>query len=399
MFVVDAESCAVDESADVSRTRTSSEQLATEQLATDQLTDAGSVGHETPISATVASRYVLRMAPATQRNAPNRQPTWGGATLIVGDNPIARQLEARIRTAGFQAIRLAAHEDPTWLAGQLEELWKTQPIAHLFLTTPCDADAKITLDETRWRSRRNKGIMGNYWLCQRWLNRIVESKMADDASIVALTSQGGDFGISGNMHSAEGGALAGLLKSILVESWMQGIRTLPIKIMDTHVDQSPSEVVENLWRELSIPSYDTEVSYQRGIRHVMRAVRKPMTRRVKPIPQGGTWVCTGGARGITAYVAEQLASRYHLKLHLLGKTEQQAIDPSWRGLSEDGLRQLRAEIMTTARNAGKNPVQTWQDTEKVLEIDATLLRFKSLRHRSLLSLVRCCRPRVSKKST
>ncbi len=327
---------------------------------------------------TVASRYVLRMKPEPQRNATHRQPAWGGASLIIGDNSIARQLEARIRAAGLQVVRLAGHDDPTWLAQELEDLWKKQPIAHLFLTTPCDADALITLDEPLWRSRRNKGIMGNYWLCQQWLNRIIESKMADDASIVAVTSQGGDFGISGNLHSAEGGALAGLLKSILVESWMQGVRTLPIKIMDTRADQSPAEVVENLWRELSIPTYDTEVSYQRGIRHVMRAVRKPMNDRVKAIPQGGTWVCTGGARGITAYVAEQLASRYQLKLHLLGKTEQQEIDPSWRGLNEAGLRQLRAEIMTTARNAGKNPVQTWQDTEKVLEIDATLNRFRSL---------------------
>lgn len=347
------------------------------EIATPPLADNADVKELTGKS-TIASRYVLRMSPAPQRNAPNRRPTWGGVSLIVGDNPVARQLEARIRTAGFQAVRLAASEDPTWLANKLEELWATQPIAHLFLTTPCDSEAQITLDEKRWASRRNKGIMGNYWLCQRWLNRIIESKMTDDASIVAVTSQGGDFGISGNIHSAEGGALAGLLKSILVESWMQGIRTLPIKVMDTHIDQSPAEIVENLWRELSIPSYDTEVSYQRGIRTVMRAIRQPLARRVKAIPHGGTWVCTGGARGITAYVAEQLASRYHLKLHLLGKTEQQEIDPSWRELNEEGLRQLRAEIMTTARNAGKNPVQTWQDMEKVLEIDATLRRFKSM---------------------
>jgi malonyl CoA-acyl carrier protein transacylase/acyl carrier protein len=61
------------------------------------------------VSSTVASRYILRMAPASQRNAPNRHPTWGGTSLIVGDNPIAHQLEARIRTAGFQVVRLAAH--------------------------------------------------------------------------------------------------------------------------------------------------------------------------------------------------------------------------------------------------------------------------------------------------
>ncbi len=34
--------------------------------------------------------------------------------------------------------------------------------------------------------------------------------------------------------------------------------------------------------------------------------------------------------------------------------------------------------MTSAREAGLNPIKTWQNTEKALEIDATLRRFASL---------------------
>ncbi len=43
-----------------------------------------------------------------------------------------------------------------------------------------------------------------------------------------------------------------------------------------------------------------------------------------------------------------------------------------------GLRELKAQVMTSARAAGKNPVTTWQDTEKALEIDRNLRRFKEL---------------------
>ena len=57
----------------------------------------------------------------------------------------------------------------------------------------------------------------------------------------------------------------GLLKSILIEGWMQGIRTLPIKVIDTSVHQPADEVVDCVWRELAVPSYDLEVAYLHGV--------------------------------------------------------------------------------------------------------------------------------------
>ncbi|MEZ6135099.1 MAG: SDR family NAD(P)-dependent oxidoreductase [Pirellulaceae bacterium] len=332
---------------------------------------------------TVASRYVLRLVPTPLRDSQGRLPTWSGTAVVIGDNPIARQLEARLRGAGVETVRWHTNQDAHALADAFEQLTRSQIVPHLFITSACDADAKLTLDAAAWQARRNHGLMGVFWLCQKWIMHIAKHDLFDEASIVAVTSLGGDFGISGNLHSAEGGGIAGLLKSMLVENWMQGHRTLPIKIIDASTEHSPGEIVGNIWHELANPNYQIEVSYVGGVRHALRAIAQPLPKaQVKhPIRRGGTWVCTGGARGITAFVAEQLAGRYDLDLHLLGMSPNPNIDPAWHSLDENGLRQLKAAIMTSAREAGKNAVKTWQDTEKLIEIDATLRRFQGLGYR------------------
>ncbi len=324
----------------------------------------------------IAARYVLRMSPSPARSAPGRQPTWCGAAVVVGDNPVARQLCARLQEAGIEVFPLAAHEDPYHLSCEFERLAGERVMPHLFLVTPWDADAATTLNSKAWVSRREKGVLGNFWLCQKWLAHVLDAGLADQASLVAVTSLGGDFGISGEIYSAEGGGLAGLLKSMMIESWTHGVRPLPIKILDCAPAQSPAEIVDNLWQEMAVPSYDFEVSYRNGLRHVVRAIPRDVPGQTKRITRGGTWICTGGARGITAFVAEQLASRYDLKLHLVGTAPVPSIEPEWRDLEGVELRALKAEVMTTARGAGKNPVKTWQDTEKALEIDLTLRKLR-----------------------
>ena len=333
----------------------------------------------------VTKRFVLRMAPAPQRLAAGRRPTWSGAALIIGDNPVAIQLESRLRSAKVPVTRWAGSEDPLALAARFDELIKTQNVRHLFLTTPCDTAAVSTLDRQAWHSRRNVGLMSSYWLCQHWYQHILASGWVDDASLVAVTSLGGDFGIGGRVPSIEGGALSGLLKAIMIESYVQGFRTFPIKVIDTCQQDSPAQIANNIWQELAMPSFDIEVGYCQGERHVIRAIARPLPNdaapsaaNVRPISHGGTWVCTGGARGITAHVAQQLALVYGLKLHLIGTQPLPDIKDSWRHLDDKGLRELKAQVMTEARAAGKNPVTTWQDTEKLLEIDRNLRTFAQL---------------------
>ncbi|MCC7337236.1 MAG: SDR family NAD(P)-dependent oxidoreductase, partial [Pirellulaceae bacterium] len=315
-----------------------------------------------------------------------RKPAWAGTAVVVGDNSVAHELEKRLRDSGVDVVRWDASDDPHELAAKFGELTATSQAPHLFLTTPCDKQAQFSLDESSWKSRRNRGILGNFWLCQAWVAHIAERGLTNDASLLLVSTLGGDFGFGGHVVSIEGGGMGGMLKSILIESWMQGYRSLPIKTIDTSPDQSPTQIVDALWQELAIPSYDNEIAMIAGQRHVVRAVEQPLTTpplqstqpSMKKITRGGNWICTGGARGITAFVAEKLAQRYGLTLQLLGTAPVPSIDSAWRQLDEAGLRQLKVRVMTEARAAGRNPVKSWQDTEKSLEIDANLRRLASL---------------------
>ncbi|MFO1064471.1 MAG: SDR family NAD(P)-dependent oxidoreductase [Pirellulales bacterium] len=325
----------------------------------------------------IAHRFILRMVPHALPECPQRHPNWSGAALIIGDNPAAAQLEARLRATGVSVTRWSGSDNPHDLAERFEVLHARTPIRHLFLMTACDADAATTFDAAAWQSRRNRGLMSLFWLCQRWHTRMVESGWMDDVSLTAVTSLGGDFGVSGRVHSIEGGGLAGLLKSILIESWVQGFRTVPIKIVDTSTEQSPAEIVDAIWREAATPNFDMEVAYRQGSRHVLRAVKRPIAKsRTSHVRRGGNWICTGGARGITAYVAESLGLRYDLTLHLVGTQPLPQLSANESSLDDEGLRALKVRVMSEARAAGKNPIDAWQDMEKAMEIHATLRRMR-----------------------
>lgn len=334
---------------------------------------------ETATTDDIASRFVLRMAPSRLPDVVGRLPTWSGGAVVVGDNPVARQLEARLKSSGVSTIRLQSTHDEFGLRDVFKRFAANQSAPHLFLASAWDSAAELTLDSVWWAERKESGLLANFWLTQAWLEHIVESDSVDGASLIQVSSMGGDFGISGNSYSVEGGGLGGLLKSVLIETWMQGHRCLPIKTLDTSRDQSPAEIVDCIWRELAIPSYDNEVSYAGGVRQVVRAIRRPIEESAldsSALPNGGSWVCTGGARGITAFVAEQLATRFGLTVHLLGTTSLDGFDANWRDLDSQALGQLKKQVLMQARDRGVSPVKAWQDTEKVLEIDATIRRMR-----------------------
>lgn len=343
--------------------------------------------------ARVASRYELTMAPAARNYAshPNRQPEWFGSALVVGDNPTATQLVARLRSVGVECEQLSGKSDPFYLAEKFSELSSKRTIPHLFITSPLDSAAKFGSDFAAWERRREAGLMSAFWLCQRWHSHVLEHGLAYQASLVGLTSLGGDFGFGRQVESIEGGGLSGMLKSILIESWTQGIRPMVVKVLDTHPSQSASETVGHIWEELAYPSYDTELSYASGTRQVIRALPRSLavarqksdanaleTNVASRVKYGGNWVFTGGARGITAYVAEEMALRYGLKLHLIGKSPVPTVDPSWRDLGAAETKKLKAKVMTGSRGQGRNPVKVWQNVEKALEIDATVRKLQEL---------------------
>lgn len=327
----------------------------------------------------ITKRHVLRMKSSPQPSDAPSVPSFAGPALILGDNAVARALQLRLRELGTESHIVAPTDRPEDVVSILEDLWQKKPLPHLFITTPRDEDAVTTGDSFSWKRRRVRGILSPFWLCQRWIKLVKEAGLMDDACLVGVTSLGGDFGFQGPVHSIESGAITGLLKSIIIESWVHGFRTIPIKLIDAPLDEPAAAIAAAVCRELAVPSYDVEIAWAGGERQVVRAITKsipPDLRR--PLPARGTWVCTGGARGITAYVCKEMALRYGGKWHLIGTAPAPAIPAAWHDLEEDGLKRLKIQVMQQARTLGRSPIKAWEETEKSLEIDRNLRELAKL---------------------
>ncbi|MHB1861430.1 MAG: SDR family NAD(P)-dependent oxidoreductase [Gemmatimonadaceae bacterium] len=328
-------------------------------------------GSHPMIAPPASRRYVMGMVdlplPENVRGRPLR-----GAALVVGHNPVAARLCARLEQEGVTVHALVPDGPVKNAVDELNRLWEQGPVTHLFFATSRDADAASELDAGRWGRRRDRALMTPFSLCQRWMALLKRDGLMDEASLVGLTELGGDFGFSGHVRSFESGALTGLFKAIAIESWVAGFRHLPVKLIDASSEESPETIVNAALRELEIPSYEAEVGVAHGARRVVRPVRVDLPAAKGPVHLGRTWVCTGGARGITAYVARELGRRFGLSLHLIGRAARMNLPAEWRAMWTDRRRELKVRVMDAARTAGDNPVKAWESAQKSLEIEETL---------------------------
>ncbi len=337
-------------------------------------------------SGEVAQRYILRTVESALVGTSSCKVRWHGPALILGDNPVAAALLERLKSEGVDAKCLDATESLETLLAKFDKHWGTHGIPHLFIATPHDPGACMTVSNSQAHEVRNRVSLSVFWLCQQWLIRSLRERNLNDSSIVALTQLGGDFGFKGEIASPESGAISGLLKAILIESWVNGHRGIPIKIVDSKQDEPPEELVDAVFHELANPSFDTEIAWNQGRRSVVRAIPfKAKSKRMRPTP--GVWICTGGGRGITARVASELAGRYGLSLHLIGTAPEPSVKQEHRDLNPSDLKKFKNQVMADARASGKNSVKAWQDMEKQLEIDANL---RLLHAQGIEAVYYCC---------
>lgn len=312
------------------------------------------------------NRLILRLvdAPLQKADTPFQ---FEGRILICGQNATASAVRDQLESRGANVTVLQAVDDPDAAVSELDALWTEGPIAHLFLLTPRDEDAALANGEM-WPTRSSRGIMLPYLLCQRWIQRLESDGLSDAATLVAVTGLGGDFGLTDHDGAVEGGGLSGLLKAIQRES-----PQLLVKIIDAPLADPGPLVARCVLDELASQSPDREVGYQRGFRRTLQVI--PASPKPKPrqtVTPGGTWVVTGGGRGITSVIARELGIRYGLKLHLLGSSPRPDVLPEWRDLSASQRRELRAGITRAAREAGDDADAAWQKTERSIELDQNL---------------------------
>lgn len=339
-----------------------------DRIRNDAVDDGGKICH----------RFVLRLLECPPGGSAARRPLQERC-LILGVNPVADALKQTIETRGGQALQIPAADNVDDVIAAVDAAFANGPATHLVITTPFDADAGTALDADAWNRRMTRGVLGPFLACQRWFQLIGEAGLAESAGVTAVTSLGGDFGISGNVFAAESGALAGLLKDLHLEIGHKNQNGFQTRIVDFAGDLPPDSIAATLEQELALDSAQVEIGYPGGV----RSTPVPVFEQV-PQPAAsakathGAWVITGGARGITAVVAREIGRRLGAKLHLVGSTVQPEIPDAWHALTPAELKELRASVMKEALANGEKPVDAWSRYEKALEVDKTLREFAQM---------------------
>jgi NAD(P)-dependent dehydrogenase (short-subunit alcohol dehydrogenase family)/acyl carrier protein len=297
-------------------------------------------------------------------------PMPSGTILVVGDNDYATALVSEISKRGGTARHLVPGDDVALTLERFEAFASAGQIHHLVLLTAAEASGANSLSPTLETYRlRNDRLLAAFAVAQRWYDQVQPASAGESASLSAITTLGGDFDLSGNSPAVEGGGIAGLLKAVATEAG----GTIRARVVDFPIGTLSQEVADRFCDEQASNAPDVEVGYLNGRRQVLRAV--PVDAEAlspaETVPSGA-WVVTGGARGITAAVALQIARRWNVKLHLIGSTAPAALDAALRRMAEAQPKQLRAEIARQARASGESAEAAWSRIEKSLEIDRTL---------------------------
>lgn len=366
-----------------------------EATGSDERTDA-----ELNCSTAGTRRYALRVMPAPQRSGVPEVPRLNGDVLIVGEGSLADELTRQLKILGRDVYQIRQNESVQSVEQSLLNLWSRTETPHLFLATPFDSESMNHLTGQEWARRRTRTLDVPFRVCQLWMQRMIERGAMENASVVALTRLGGDFGFSGrSVECVE--AVGGLVKAMLIEAWMRGFRTTPMKVIDVAPQTSHLEAVRGILRELAVPSFDVEVALHGQRRMSVQAVEAKLpvaspaagqragqsSSQAGRITAGGVWIVSGGGRGITAMTAMRLAAKHRLRLHLLGTAPVPEADLSLVTEAKKDRAAVRRQVMKDASNRGENPVECWRDTEKAIEIQQTLLECRSL---GISAVYHCC---------
>jgi acyl transferase domain-containing protein/NAD(P)H-dependent flavin oxidoreductase YrpB (nitropropane dioxygenase family)/NAD(P)-dependent dehydrogenase (short-subunit alcohol dehydrogenase family)/acyl carrier protein len=211
------------------------------------------------------------------------------------------------------------------------------------------------LDRTDAYDRIETEVKSLFNLAKEASKDLKEAAQQGGACVLGATAMGGAFGSvssdGGPAFSPGHGGVAGLVKT-LGREW-PAVRA---KVIDTDALESSSDLATKVIREMLAGDGEVEVGYQGSRRLVLRPTLNRLGRREAPaLKMDPSWVIlvTGGARGITADVARELAERYQPTLLLVGRTPLPPSEeaPAMRGL--DSPRDLKAAIMEEMRDTGE----------------------------------------------
>jgi acyl transferase domain-containing protein/NAD(P)-dependent dehydrogenase (short-subunit alcohol dehydrogenase family) len=278
-------------------------------------------------------RMMPQIVPA-QLTASTQARSFTGKTVVItadGASGTWEKLAQKFTEAGAQVLIVTDQKNIAWAGAKICEV-NFGDLLHLpsrvssALTTEAHVCGLVhllglraepdmqTLELPQWKEETSRQVKSLFVLAQA-----LQADLEKEAGfVVAATRMGGTFGMeSFAAKTPISGGISGLTKALAKE-----MPQVQVKLCDFVNDTTPDEMTLLLWEEITANDRTVEVCFPEGIRSRIEIVPFPLNRFRQPNLALGTatvFVVSGGARGITAEVAKDLAQNLRPKLALLGQ--------------------------------------------------------------------------------
>ena len=175
--------------------------------------------------------------------------------------------------------------------------------------------------DTNWARRAEVDVKSLYLLAQNLEQDLCGSGDGSGAFLLAATGMGGALGYELEPQDVilpGHGGILGFLKCLGAE-WPD----VTVRAVDFNAQAAEEEIGERLLAELSDREGPLEVGYRGPRRTTWEPVRGALDMQPRDLPllsPDSTVLITGGARGITAAIAKEIAQRYQCHLVLVGRS-------------------------------------------------------------------------------
>jgi hypothetical protein len=295
----------------------------------------------------------------------------GGRLLVTDDGRgVAEALTHRLQAAGVPAEcwggpdRPLDWSSPAAIESLVDRVRSRGPIAGVVHARPLGQSTAGDPGGSNWSERLAEAVKGLFLLARATAADLEAAAQAGGACLIAATAMGGRFathagGAGTAGRSAEGaledffpghGGVAGLVKT-LAREWP----IVRCRAVDLDPEAPAVALAERLADEIFAGDGWAEVGYDRGRRIRLRAVPGPLRRTgaALELAPGDPVLISGGARGITARVAAELARAWKPTLLILGTTPLTVADESEEtaGLTDEA--EIKAALHARLRRDGR----------------------------------------------
>jgi acyl transferase domain-containing protein/NAD(P)H-dependent flavin oxidoreductase YrpB (nitropropane dioxygenase family) len=251
----------------------------------------------------------------------------GGRVIITDDGSgAAADLASLLQSADIAVDRIGGPDQPIdWsspaaIESVVKGLRSHGPIAGIVHALPLGRVRHASAAEPDWAGRIGAEVRGLFLLAKAAAVDLERAASAGGSCLIAATAMGGRFATSGSPirdFFPGSGGVAGLVKT-LAREWP----SIRCRVVDFSPDAPSETIASQLADEIFVSDGYPEIGYE-GLRRIrLRCVISTLLHEAPQLElePGEPVLISGGARGITALVAAELARTWRPTLLIVGTT-------------------------------------------------------------------------------